>query len=97
MIHLGKIIRRLRIEREISQHELAQSAGVTPSFLSLIENERRRPSLRILQKLASALEVPEDVLIWDAIELPANLPDKDKRLCEMAKLIVRRFYETGRA
>jgi transcriptional regulator with XRE-family HTH domain len=96
MIYIGKTIRRLRVDREISQQDLAQCAGITSSFLSLVENDRRRPSLRILQKLAAALDVPEEVLLWDAVELPAGLPEKDKRMCELAKIIVRRFYETSR-
>jgi hypothetical protein len=32
-------------------------------------------------------------MIWDAVRLPDNLSEEDRRLCEMAKLIVRRFYE----
>lgn len=95
MIHLGKTIRKLRIEREISQQELARCADLTPSFLSLVENDRRRPSLMVLRRLAAALEVPEEVLIWDAVELPLDLPESDRRMCEMAKMIVRRFYEAS--
>jgi transcriptional regulator with XRE-family HTH domain len=95
MIDLGKTIRKLRIERGISQQDLARSAELTPSFLSLVENDRRRPSLTVLRRLATALRVPEEVVVWDAVELPANLSETDRRMCEMAKLIVRRFYEAS--
>lgn len=95
MIHLGKTIRRMRIERGISQQTLAKDADLTASFLSLVENDRRQPSLTVLSRLASALKVPEDVLIWDAVELPSDLSNSDRRMCEMAKLIVRRFIETS--
>ena len=77
----------------MSQQKLAELAELSPSFLSLVENDRRRPSLVVLRQLANALDVPEEVLIWEAVELPADLSDKDYRLCQMAKLIVRRFYE----
>jgi transcriptional regulator with XRE-family HTH domain len=93
MIHLGKTIRKLRIEQDISQQKLAKDAELTPSFLSLVENDHRKPSLIVLRRLASALGVPEEVLIWDSVELPLDLPESDRRMCEMAKLIVRRFYE----
>ncbi len=94
MIRIGRTIKRLRIDREISQQDLAVAAKLTPSFLSLVENDRRQPSLLVIGRLAKALDVPEEVLIWDAVELPDNLADKDRRLCEMAKLIVRRLYES---
>jgi len=97
MISIGKTIKRLRIEREISQQDLAKDAGLTPSFLSLVENGRRQPSLVVIRRLADALAVPEEILIWDAVELPHSLGEKDRRLCEAAKLIVRRFYEAEHA
>jgi len=93
MINIGKTIKKLRIERGISQQNLAEDTELTASFLSLVENGHRYPSLAVIRRLATALSVPEEVLIWDAIELPNNLNETDRRLCEMAKMIVRRFYE----
>jgi transcriptional regulator with XRE-family HTH domain len=95
MIDLGKTIRRLRQERGKSQQDLARDADVTASFLSLLENNHRRPSLVVLGRLAAALKVPEEVLVWDAVDLPPNLSESDRRMCEMAKLIVRRYYEAS--
>lgn len=94
MIRLGKTIKRLRVERGLSQQSLAHDAMLTPSFLSLVENDHRSPSLTVLRRLADALEVPEEVLIWDSVELPVGLSEADRRMCEVAKIIVRRFYES---
>jgi transcriptional regulator with XRE-family HTH domain len=77
----------------LAQQDLAELAGLTPSFLSLVENGKRQPSLTVLQRIASALNVPEEVLIWDAVELPEGLAEKDRKICEMAKRIVRRLCE----
>lgn len=95
VIEIGKTIRKLRIDRDLSQQELAKSAALTSSFLSLVENDRRRPSLLVIKKLATALGVPEEVLIWDAVEIPADLSKSDRQMCDMAKLIVRRYYEAN--
>lgn len=95
MIQLGKTLRKMRIDRGISQQDLARDADVTPSFLSLLENDHRRPSLVVLRRLAEALDVPEEVVVWEAVELPKNLSEPDRRMCEMAKLVVRRFYEAS--
>jgi transcriptional regulator with XRE-family HTH domain len=89
MIQLGKTIRRLRTERGISQQDLAHTAKLTPSFLSMVENDRRQPSLAVLHRLSDALGLPDEVLIWDAVQLPVDLTERDRRMCEMAKLIVR--------
>ncbi|MBX3412371.1 MAG: helix-turn-helix transcriptional regulator [Pirellulales bacterium] len=97
MIHIGKSIRKLRADRGISQQDLAASAELTPSFLSLVENGRRRPSLAVLQRIAEALGVPEEAIVWDAVDLPKGLNEDDRRICEMAKLIVRRLCEDEHA
>jgi transcriptional regulator with XRE-family HTH domain len=94
MIQLGMTIKRLRLEQGMSQKALAEQANLTPSFVSLIENDHRVPSVAVIGRMASALGIPDEVLIWDAVELPRNLNENDRRLCEMAKLIVRRFYES---
>jgi transcriptional regulator with XRE-family HTH domain len=95
MILLGRTIRKLRTDRGVSQQDLARDADVTPSFLSLLENDHRRPSLLVLRRIAAALDVPEEVLIWDAVDLPEHLSVTERRMCEMAKSIVRKYFESG--
>lgn len=93
MLRIGKTIRRIRTERDVSQRELAEAADITPSFLSLLENDHREPSLALMRRIAEALDVPAEVMIWDAVDLPSNLSGEDRRICELAKLLVRRFIE----
>jgi len=50
-------VKRLRQLREWNQTELAYHAGLAPSVISQIENEKRNPSARTLRKLAKALDV----------------------------------------
>jgi transcriptional regulator with XRE-family HTH domain len=54
---LGRVLRDLRIERGLTQVELAQGAGVSKSMLSLYEGEKQRPQLDTLEKLLDALGV----------------------------------------
>jgi transcriptional regulator with XRE-family HTH domain len=46
-----------RLERGLSQEELAQEAGLDRSYVSLLENERYSVSLDTLEKLAAVLKV----------------------------------------
>jgi len=57
-ISVGKKVRALRIEKNISLPELAESAGVSKGFLSQLENdEQSNPSLDTLNKVAKVLDV----------------------------------------
>jgi DNA-binding XRE family transcriptional regulator len=54
---LAKRIHELRKAREYSQEELAQRAGISISYLSMIERGKRVPSIGTLAVLASVLGV----------------------------------------
>lgn len=55
---VGRNLRRLRLERQLSQEALAHDAGVASSFVSQIENGKRSPTVTLLQTLATTLRVP---------------------------------------
>ncbi len=54
---LGQRINTLRKARGYSQEELAERAGISVSFLSMIERAERTPHVKTLEMLASALDV----------------------------------------
>jgi len=97
MIKVGTTIQKLRDEAGLTQKVLARKSKITPSFLSLVENNHRDPSLTVLRRIASALRVPEEVIIWDAVKPPRKMTSNDRALFEAAKLIVRRYYEASDA
>lgn len=55
---VGRNLRRLRLDRGLSQEALAHDAGMAPSFLSQIENGKRSVTITKLQEIATALRVP---------------------------------------
>lgn len=50
-------VRRLRVERGLSQEALAVDAGVDRGYVSGIEQGAHNPTIDILERLASALGV----------------------------------------
>ena len=61
---LGQALRKLRTERGWSQSDLALRAQMDRNYLSLIELGRNSPSVRMLVRLCSALDVnAADVLL----------------------------------
>ena len=53
---LGERIKLLRIEKELTQPELAHKAGIEQSYLSKLENEKAIPSFDIINRIAMAME-----------------------------------------
>ncbi|MEK4150666.1 helix-turn-helix domain-containing protein [Carnobacterium sp. FSL E2-0243] len=55
--NLGSEVRKLRVEKRMTQQELAEKCELSLPFINLIENNKRNVSLETLVKLLSALEV----------------------------------------
>lgn len=55
LMNIGHVIRILRVQRGLTQEELALEAQVATSNVSRIENGQRQPSQSLLKRLASAL------------------------------------------
>lgn len=62
---LGKRVRILRLTRELTQDELAVAAGMSRSFVSLIEHGTHGVDVVRLLRLAAALDVPLAELIGE--------------------------------
>src|SRR5947208_17047298 len=58
---IGERLRRLRLERGLSQRELSEP-GVSYAYISRIEGGARRPSVKALRMLARKLGVSADYL-----------------------------------
>ena len=56
-VRLGKAIRRLRKRAELSQEELAASAGIHRTYIGSVERGERNISLDNLERIARALKV----------------------------------------
>ena len=55
---IGRNIRRIRVERSISQERLAFDAGVDRSYLGGMERGEENPTVDVLDKLAATLAIP---------------------------------------
>lgn len=53
----GRRIRSLRLERGMSQEELALNAGITPAYLGMVERGEKNPTLVTIEKLCGAIGI----------------------------------------
>ncbi|MEP0814193.1 MAG: helix-turn-helix domain-containing protein [bacterium] len=62
-LKIGRLIRNLRIAAGLAQHELAQEIDINNSYLSRIENGERRPSPKIMKRMAAVLPTTYEDLV----------------------------------
>jgi transcriptional regulator with XRE-family HTH domain len=65
---IGHAIKMCRIQRGWSQTALAESAGVSVSYLSLLERDRRDPVVSVLLRIINALGMPPVLFFYLATD-----------------------------
>ena len=79
---IGKALQLVRIQRELSQRTVAETVGMTVQYLSLLETNKREPSLSALRKLAACYSTP----LWQIVAL-AESALRDQALALLAVLL----------
>nr|WP_281415422.1 helix-turn-helix transcriptional regulator [Pelotalea chapellei] len=71
---IGKALKRLRMEKKLTQKELAAmvSGGLDYTYIGKIEREEQLPSLKILIKISEALAAPLSSFFTAENENPTN-------------------------
>lgn len=84
-MNVGRAIKMCRTQRGASQGDLARLAKCSVSYLSMLENNQRDPTLSTLTNIAHALNVPVGILFFLASERD-ELAGMDKELAgELAR------------
>jgi len=93
---LGKILRKARVDSEITLGEMAEEVGISPAFLSSIENGKKDVKEPLVDKLAEFLGLtgPELakfhlVAMASNSEVKVNLEDKGDKKIEAVTLLAR--------
>ena len=56
-LYIGESLRRVRIEKDITQEELAEYSKLSRTFIGDLENNKKAPSLRTIFQLARGLGI----------------------------------------
>jgi transcriptional regulator with XRE-family HTH domain len=99
-MNYGKGIKIARTISGLSQKQLSKRADIDASHISLIEKGKRKPTLRTLERLIRALNIPHDLLILlsaDQNELAISDPKELERVAQsLVRLLVRDGSKTKR-
>ena len=75
----GTVLRKHRLQQNISQEKLAELAGLDRTYISQIARGLKSPSIQTLLALAQALHVQAHILIFDLErELSSSTSSKEK-------------------
>ena len=59
---VGKALLRVRQEKGLTQSQVAERAGLATSYVSRIENDRVRPTMVTVKRLADSMGIPLSVV-----------------------------------
>lgn len=59
----GKVLRKFRMERSLSQEELAHICELDRTYISLMERGRRKPTITTIFALAKGLKILPSELV----------------------------------
>jgi transcriptional regulator with XRE-family HTH domain len=62
-LRLGKSIKHFRKQQKLTQEKLAEKVRVTPKYIQFIESAKRKPSLKLLYRIATAFKVKPSQLL----------------------------------
>ena len=66
-VRIGATIREMRQMRGLTQDQLSQEAMMSRAYVANIEAGRKRPSMKVVARIADALRVPQ-ISIVAAVE-----------------------------
>ncbi len=67
-MNIGRAIKLCRSQKAMTQMELARRSGVSLSYVSLIEQNKRDPTMSVVEEISRGLEVPLSILIFLAAD-----------------------------
>ncbi|MDX2375067.1 helix-turn-helix domain-containing protein [Psychrobacter sp. PP-21] len=83
---IGSVIRKCRKLKGMTQLQLSDSSNISESYLSLIEQDKRQPTLSNLESIAGTLQVPISILVF--------LADKQESISEITDKQIEALTET---
>lgn len=88
---IGGMLKHLRIASQHKQKDVAEKLNISPTYLSLIEKDERKPHLKLLEEYAAILNVPLPFLILQANDDRNNFTPTQRELFEQISKLLFEF------
>ena len=74
-MNIGKGLKFVRVAAGQRQGAMAKALGISPNYLSLLENNRAEPSIALLKRVSEVYDVPAGFLFWEDAQTDASSAD----------------------
>jgi XRE family transcriptional regulator, regulator of sulfur utilization len=92
---LGTSIKNIRKQKGYSQGELANKAGITQTYLSQVESNKKQPNLSTLEAISKQLGVPLPIIFFLSLT-KEDIPQSKQKAFEIVspsiKSLVNEFF-----
>lgn len=75
-MNIGEAIYTVRKKKKLSQKQFSQLIEIDQSYLSLIENNKKLPSLKILERISQETHTPIPILLFFSMSEEDVSPNK---------------------
>ncbi|MEH7385788.1 helix-turn-helix transcriptional regulator [Bacillus sp. JJ1521] len=91
---IGHNIKRIRTKKKVYQEDLALDIGISPTHLSNIETGKATPSIPLIEKISSELDISSNELLvnGEIIKSDKNI-DLKLTLAEIYEDIPQKYHE----
>lgn len=96
-MNIGNAIHTVRKQKDLSQKEFSELVGIDQSYLSMIENNKKKPSMKLLEKISQETKTPLPILLFFSLSEEDVSPKKRdlyRVLFPHVKEIVGDIFET---
>ncbi|MFA4873621.1 MAG: helix-turn-helix transcriptional regulator [Patescibacteria group bacterium] len=83
----NKIIKDIRIIRKLSQEQMANALDVSVNYISLIENDKKKPGMPFLKTFSAKYNVPLLLLTRDTL-IPKAKTSKERELRDKVVILI---------
>lgn len=75
-MNIGQAIQTIRKGKNLSQKKFSKVVGIDQSYLSLIENNKKKPSTKLLEKISYKTKTPLPIVFFFSLSEEDVSPEK---------------------
>ena len=90
---IGQAIAAFRKKKGVYQKDMADALKISVTYLSLVENSKENPSMKLLSATAEYLNIPVSALFFAVLEEKHYKSEKARKVFKTAKPVVEKVID----
>ena len=76
---IGSVLKLVRTSKGLTQGDMADLLGISQNYLSLIEGNKKVPTVDTIAEFAKSLKISKDALLFASSDVPEELSENDSK------------------